>query len=87
MDEDRGDSMASKLSDYVRGEMWKDRVIDTINTWEKLQGIKVSKKDRDAIVKFMSSKIDNGIRKGTLIKTFMQIAVTSLIYIKTKKGK
>lgn len=87
MDEDRGDSMASKLTDYIRGEMWKDRVIDTINTWERLQGIEVPDKDRETIIKFMSGKIDNGIRQGTLIKTFMQIAVTSLIYIKVKKGK
>lgn len=72
------------MTDYMRLEMWIDRVRETIATWESLQGIEVPVEVRDTITKFLRPKIKRGISKGTLLKTFMQIAVTSLIYIKMK---
>jgi len=74
----------SDMTDYMRLEMWIDRVRETIVTWEKLQGIEVPIEIRDTITKFLRPKIKKGIEKGTLLSTFMQIAVTSLIYIKMK---
>ena len=75
----------SDMSKYMRLEMWMERVNDTIVSWEKLQGIEVPDGVRDTVNKFMRSKIKRGIKKGTLIKTFMQIAVTALLYIKMKR--
>jgi hypothetical protein len=74
----------SDMTDYMRLEMWIDRVRETIVTWEKLQGIEVPIEIKDTITKFLRPKIKRGIEKGTLLRTFMQIAVTSLIYIKMK---
>jgi len=74
----------SDMTDYMRLEMWIDRVRETIVTWEKLQGIEVPIEVRDTITRFLRPKIKRGIEKGTLLRTFMQIAVTSLIYIKMK---
>jgi hypothetical protein len=74
----------SDMTDYMRLEMWIDRVRETIVTWEKLQDIEVPVEVRDTITKFLRPKIKKGIEQGTLLRTFMQIAVTSLIYIKMK---
>lgn len=75
------------MSDYMRLEMWIDRVRETISIWEKLQGVEVPTEIRDTITKFLRPKIKRGIEKGTLLRTFMQIAVTSLIYIKMRGGE
>ena len=74
----------SDMTDDMRLEMWRDRVRETIVTWEKLQGIEVPIEIKDTITKFLRPKIKKGIENGTLLRTFMQIAVTSLIYIKMK---
>jgi len=74
----------SNMSDYMREEMWVDRMRDTIHKWEYLQGIEVSQDIQDGIIEFMQKKVRRGIKNGTLIKTFMQIAVTALIYIKMR---
>ncbi len=74
----------SDMNDYMRLEMWIDRVRETIVTWEKLQDIEVPIEVRDTITRFLRPKIKKGIEQGTLLRTFMQIAVTSLIYIKMK---
>lgn len=75
------------MSDYMRREMWVDRVRETISHWEYIQGIQVSDEIKDGIVKFMDGKIKRGIEKGTLMRSFMQIAVTAMLYIKTKGTK
>jgi len=72
------------MSNYMRLEMWIDRVRETISAWENIQGIEVPEDVQKGIVKFMRAKIKKGIKKGTLMRTFMQIAVTALIYIKMK---
>ena len=72
------------MSNYMRLEMWIDRVRETVSTWENVQGIEVPTEVKDGITKFMRGKIKKGIEKGTLMRTFMQIAVTALIYIKMK---
>ena len=73
------------MSDYMREEMWVDRMRDTIHNWEKIQGLEVPTDIQKTIIKFMRKKIRRGIKRGTLIKTFMQIAVTALIYIKMRR--
>jgi hypothetical protein len=73
------------MTDFMRTEMWVERVEDTISSWQKLQGIEVPDEVRISIVQFMRGKIKKGINKGTLMKAFMQIGVTSLIYIKMKR--
>ena len=75
----------SNMSDYMREEMWVDRMRDTIHNWEKIQGLEVPTDIQKTIIKFMRKKIRRGIKRGTLIKTFMQIAVTALIYIKMRR--
>ena len=75
------------MSDYMRLEMWIDRVRETITHWEQLQEIEVPTDIKDNIASFLRPRIKKGIQKGTLLRTFMQIAVTSLIYIKMKKIK
>lgn len=77
----------TNMSDYMRLEMWIDRVRETISIWEKLQGVEVPTEIRDTITKFLRPKIKRGIEKGTLMRTLMQIAVTSLIYIKMRGGE
>jgi hypothetical protein len=72
------------MSDYMRLEMWVDRVRETMSHWENIQGIEVPTEVKDGITKFMRAKVKKGIKKGTLMRTFMQIAVTALIYIKMK---
>jgi len=74
------------MTNYMLTEMWVDRVQDCISTWEKTQGIEVTEEIRESVVKFMHTKIKRGIKKSTLTKMFMQIAVTALLYIKMKKG-
>lgn len=74
----------SDMTDYMRLEMWIDRVRETIATWENLQGIEVPIEIKDTITKFLRPKIKRGIEKGTLLQTFMQVAVTALVYIKMK---
>lgn len=76
----------SDMSDYMRLEMWIDRVRETISHWEHIQGITVDDEIKEGIVKFMSGKIKRGIKKGTLMKVFMQIAVTAMLYIKTRRN-
>ena len=73
------------MTNYMRLEMWVDRVEATIVNWEKIQGVTLKKEDKQAVIKFMRSKIKKGIKKGTLLRMFMQIAVTSLLYIKTTR--
>lgn len=75
----------SEMTNYMRQEMWVDRVETTIAGWENLQGTGVSDEIKDNIVKFMRAKIKKGIKKNTLTRMFMQIAVTALLYIKTKE--
>lgn len=74
------------MSNYMRLEMWVDRVEETISNWERMQGIELSDEARDGVIKFMRGKIKSGIKKGTLMKMFLQIAVTALLYIKVTKG-
>jgi hypothetical protein len=76
-----------KLIDYVRQEAWVDKVEFGIDTWEQVQGVEVPDEVRQAIVKFMRGKIKRGIEKGNLTRMFLQIAVTSLIYIKMRGKK
>ena len=73
------------MSDYMRLEMWEDRMLETISSWEKLQDIEVPEAIKNDIMQFMRAKVIRGIKKGTLIRTFMQIAVSSLVYIKMKR--
>ena len=72
------------MSDYMRLEMWVDRVRETITHWEQLQGVEVPTEIKDTITGFLRPKMERGIQKGTLLRTFMRIAVTSLVYIKMK---
>jgi hypothetical protein len=72
------------MSNYVRKELWLERVVETIDDWEKIKGITVSDEIKDGVYKFMATKISKGIKKNTLTRIFMQIAVTSLLYIKLK---
>lgn len=72
------------MTDYMRLEMWIDRIRETMATWEHLQGIEVPIEIKDTITKFLRPKIKRGIEKGTLLPTFMQVAVTALVYIKMK---
>ena len=65
------------MTNYMRTEMWMERVQDTISSWEKLQGVEVPQEVRDSVVKFMRGKIKRGIKKNTLMKTFMQVGVTA----------
>ena len=73
------------MSNFMRQEMWIEKVEDTISTWQKRQGVEVPDDVRDSVVKFMRGKIKRGIKKGTLMATFMQIGVTALLYIKMKR--
>jgi len=75
------------MSNYIRKELWMERVVETIDAWEKIQGITVPAEVRDSMYKFMASKIKKGIKRNTLTKIFMQIAVTSLLYIKLRGNK
>lgn len=72
------------MSNYMRQEMWMERIQETISHWQKIQGVEVSDDIRNSVTKFMDKKIKVGIKKDTLMRTFMQIAVTALLYIKTK---
>ena len=72
------------MSNYMRQEMWMDRVLETIASWEQIQQIEVPDEIKEGIVKFMRTKVKKSIKKGTLIRTFMQIAVSALVYIKMK---
>ena len=74
----------TNMSNYMREEMWVDRMRETIAQWENIQEVEVPKDIKDGIIKFMRKKVKRGIKKGTLIRTFMQIAVTALVYIKMK---
>lgn len=74
----------SRMSDYMRQEMWVDRIEQTISNWEKLQNVAVPEDTKDSIINFLRRKIGKGIKQGTLIRTFMQIAVSSLLYIKMR---
>ena len=75
----------SDMSNYMREEMWMDRVEHTISVWEHTQGVTVPEDAKASVTKFMRAKIKQGLKKGTLMKTFFQIAVTSLIYIRMRK--
>lgn len=75
----------TNMSNYMREEMWVDRMSDTISKWENIQDIEVPEEIKDQIISFMRRKVARGIKRGTLIRTFMQIAVTALIYIKMKR--
>ena len=75
----------SDMSNYMREEMWMDRVEHTISVWEHTQGVTVPDEAKKSVTKFMRAKIKQGIKKGTLMKVFFQIAVTSLIYIRMRK--
>jgi len=74
----------SRMNDYMRQEMWIDRVEQTISNWERIQNVIVPDDIKKSIVVFLRKKIAHGIKNGTLIRTFMQIAVSSLLYIKMK---
>ncbi len=74
----------SDMTNYMRQEMWIDRVEQTIASWEKIQGIEMPDEAKQGVIKFMRLKIKKGIKRGTLMKMFMQIAVTALLYIKIK---
>ncbi len=75
----------SEMTNYMRQEMWADHVEVTIDNWEKIQGVTVSDDVKAGVVKFMHAKIKKGIKKNTLTRIFMQIAVTALLHIKTNK--
>lgn len=77
----------SALHKHIRIELWIERVEATIDTWQEIQGISVPPEIRDGVVKFMRGKIKRGIEKGSLMRVFMQIAVTSLLYIKMRKTR
>jgi hypothetical protein len=72
------------MSEYMRLEMWVDRIRETIVNWEKIQKIEVPQETKESITRFMRGKVKKGITKGTLMRTFMQIAVSSLLFIKVK---
>lgn len=75
----------SDMSKYMRQEMWVDRVKDTMRNWERIQGIEIPNNIKETVVNFMTTKIAKGINTNTLLRTFMQIAVTALVYIKLKR--
>jgi len=77
----------SEMTNYMRQEMWVDRVEQTIAGWENLQGKNVSDDIREDVIKFMRKKIKKGIKRGTLTRVFMQIAVTVVLHLKTKGDK
>ena len=49
------------MADYMRLEMWVDRVEATIAGWEKIQGLTLPDETKEAVVKFMRDKIKKGI--------------------------
>ena len=72
------------MSNYMRQQMWMDRVMETIDSWERIQEVTLPPELKDSVANFMKLKIKRGLKKNTLMKLFMQIAVTSLLYIKIK---
>ena len=83
---DRGAKMKkTEMTNYMRLEMWVERVNETISNWGNIQGIIVPEDIKESIIKFIRPKIKKGIKKGTLTRMFMQIAITALLYIKIKK--
>jgi hypothetical protein len=58
--------------------------METINYWEEIKNVKIPDDVKNSVYEFMEEKIKKGIKKRTLTKTFMQIAVSSLIFIKMK---
>lgn len=81
--------MSKKRTDmhnYMNGEMWSERVRQTISFWETLQDVKVPDDIKETIEKFVRRKIDKALReKKNLKDLFFQMAVTALIYIKMKR--
>jgi len=74
----------TEMTNYMRQQMWVDRVEVSIASWEKLQDMVLDDEIKESIIKFVSPKIKKGIENNTLTRVFMQIAVTALLYIKTK---
>jgi len=74
----------TEMTNYMRQQMWVDRVEVSIASWEKVQGIVIDDDIKENIIKFVEPKIKKGIENNTLTRVFMQIAVTALLYIKTK---
>lgn len=73
------------MSNYMRLQMWSERILETVTSWEELQGIKVSDDIKDSILEFLMPKVEEGIEKNNLASLFMRIAISSLLYIKTKR--
>lgn len=77
----------SELLNHAKIELWVERVEDTIDTLQDLQGIFIPQDIRDGIVKFMRGKIKIGIEKKKLAKTMLQVAVSALVHIKMRTRK
>lgn len=75
----------SDMKDYMHLEKWMEKVHDTIEGWENMQGIVVPNDIKNTIVRFMRKKIKTGLKKKKLTVELMKIAVGALLYIKTKK--
>jgi hypothetical protein len=74
----------SDMKNYMRQEMWMERILETIHSWEKLQGVTVPDDIKKNIIKFVQPRVAKGIKKGNLTRIFMQIAISALVYIKMK---
>lgn len=75
----------SDMKDYMRLEKWMEKVYDTMEGWQNMQGISVPPDIKNSIADFMRRRIKKGIKKRALTIEFMKIAVGALMYIKTKK--
>ena len=75
----------SDMTDYMQQEMWEERIRETMHSWETLQGVVVPESEKESILTFLRPKIAKGIKKGSLTRIFMQVAISSLVYIKMKR--
>lgn len=75
----------SNMTDYMRQEMWEERMLETIHSWEDVQGVIVPDDIKESILTFLRPKIAKGIKNGTLTRVFMQVAMSALVYIKMKR--
>lgn len=73
------------MKNYMRLERWMEKIHDTIEGWENMQGIVVPNNIKNTIVTFMHKRVKKGLKNKALTVEFMKIAVGALLYIKTKK--
>lgn len=76
--------LMSELKKYMRSQILKNRIHNSIRTYERLTGTEAPEAAKKAVITYMERKIDKYIKEDNLITSLIAIATIALLKLRIR---